>query len=326
VISKEEKISHLKKLYQEIVMGFSESEYLGKPIFIKHFSELENAVFNSERLKCQEIAIQKGLEPKEDKLIFLTKQGLWTREKEDEIIRLEKEISNLDLVLKNLFLRRQISEAKDKINKCKEKLSVIQKEKQELLGFCVEDFVEKKINETIILNSFYKDSSLKEKLFSDEEFDLLTEEEMYDLIRKLNEFYKKFHHEEIKRICACSFLIHLFSLCDDSAFYFYGKYIVNLSILQVNLFSQAKYFKSLMEIQKSSPPEDVVEDPDKMIEWYDTLGKSNLEGRNSEASGVGYAKASRAELEAIAGGKGVTLTEMAGKKGGLTKQDFISMS
>jgi hypothetical protein len=326
VTSNEEKVSHLKKLYQEIVMGFSESEHSGRPIFIKHFSELENAVFNSERQKYQDAALQKGLEPREDKLIFLTRQGLWSREKDDEILRLEKEISNLDLILKTLFLKRQISETKDKISKCREKLLEIQLEKQEIVGLCVEDFVEKKINETIILNSFYKDSALKDRLFSDDEFDTLSEIELSDLIRKLSAFYKRFQYEEIKKICACSFLIHLFGLSDGSAFYFYGRHVVNLSILQVNMFSQAKYFKSLMEMQKSSPPEDVVEDPDKMIEWYDTLGKPGIEGRDSEASGVGYSKASRSELEALAGGRGVTLAELAGKKGGLTKQDFINMS
>ena len=37
-----EKISFYKGLYKEIAVGFSEDKFLEKPIFIKHFTELEN--------------------------------------------------------------------------------------------------------------------------------------------------------------------------------------------------------------------------------------------------------------------------------------------
>jgi len=98
--------------------------------------------------------------------------------------------------------------------------------------------------------------------------------------------------------------------------------------LQVNLFSQARYFKSLMENQaQSNPPSDVTSDPDKMVEWYESVENSTALGNKvGQSSGVGYVGATREELEKMAGGKAVTLNELAAKKGGnLTKEDFIKM-
>ena len=64
-----------------------------------------------------------------------------------------------------------------------------------------------------------------------------------------------------------------------------------------------------------------------MIEWYESIENSvMLGGKGEQSSGVGYVGASREELEKMAGGKAVTLNELAAKKGGkLTKEDFIEM-
>lgn len=122
--------------------------------------------------------------------------------------------------------------------------------------------------------------------------------------------------------------MNLFSLCDNNPFNFFGKYVKDLTILQVNLFSQARYFKSLIESQAdSNPPPDVTHDPDKMVEWYECIESSGKSERVSgNSSGVGYVGASRKELEKMVGGKAMTLNEIAAKKGGnLTKDDFIKM-
>ena len=62
------KVNYLKKLYKEIVLGFSVSEYSGKPIFIKHFSELDNGEQEACRIKYEELAANKGLQTREDKM------------------------------------------------------------------------------------------------------------------------------------------------------------------------------------------------------------------------------------------------------------------
>lgn len=301
---------------------------MDKPIFIKHFTELENGDLDKHRRSYYQEALDKGLNLKEEKLTFLIRNQLWSNEKEKEIVQLSKQVSDTEMLVKNLIIKKQINDAKNKIKTLKKQLSELEDEKEELLGFCVEDYSGKKLNELIIYLSFYKDKDLKERFFLEEEFDLLSERELGNLVQILSSFYDKFNHEKIKRICACPFFMGLFNLCNDNSFNFFGKYVKDLTILQVNLFSQGKYFKSLMENQaQSNPPSDVTSDPDKMIEWYESVENSiSASNAGSKSSGVGYVGATREELEKMVGGKAMTLNEIAAKKGGkLTKEDFIEM-
>jgi len=321
------KISLLKNLYGEICLGFSEFEYSGKPIFIKHFTEIENGILSKKKEIFEKDAVAKGLDYKEDKLIFLIKEKLWDREKEVELENLKKQSSDLNLVLKNLIINKQITETKRKIKDCEKRISEIQKEKTITLGFCVEDYIEKHFNESFIYEAFYKNKNLSEKFFTREEFDNLEDSSLSDLIVLLNSFYEKLSLSQVKKVAACPFLMNLFYLCEDNAFYFYGKYVKDLTVFQANLFSQCKYFKSLMQNKaQSSPPEDVAEDPEKMIDWYEMVAASSDSNKNEEMLGVSYVGASKEELKKMAGGNAIDMAEMARKSGNkLTKEDFIKM-
>ena len=321
------KINLLKSLYGEICLGFSEFDHSGKPIFIKHFTEIENGMLNKKREAFTIEALEKGLEQREDKLIFLMREKLWDREKEVEIESLKKQVSDANLILQNLIIKKQINETKNKIKSRETKISELEKEKASLLGFCAEDYVEKSFNELFMFEAFFKSEDLKNKYFTREEFDNLDESELMELIKALNLFYQKFSLKEIKRLAACSFLMSLFHLCNDNAYYFYGKYVKDLTVFQANLFSQSKYFKSLIQNKaQSNPPEDVSEDPDKMIEWYEMIISSDIGAADDQALGVGHIGATTEELQKMAGGGASTLAEIAKKKGNkLTREDFLKM-
>ena len=321
------KINLLKSLYGEICLGFSEFDHSGKPIFIKHFTEIENGMLNKKREAFTIEALEKGLEQREDKLIFLMREKLWDREKEVEIESLKKQVSDANLILQNLIIKKQINETKNKIKSLETKISELEKEKASLLGFCVEDYVEKSFNELFMFEAFFKSEDLKNKYFTREEFDNLDESELMELIKALNLFYQKFSLKEIKRLAACSFLMSLFHLCNDNAYYFYGKYVKDLTVFQANLFSQSKYFKSLIQNKaQSNPPEDVSEDPDKMIEWYEMIISSDIGAADDQALGVGHIGATTEELQKMAGGGASTLAEIAKKKvNKLTREDFLKM-
>ena len=323
----EQKISHFKKLYQEIVMGFSVSTYMEKPVFIKHFSEMDNGRQAGQSTVFFNTAKKIGLLEREDKLQLLLKQGFWSIASEAEISELEKSISNSEMLIKNLIIKKQIKEAKQKKAEVESKLKELVDEKEECVGFCVENFVSQKTNELIIFNSFFKNKQLSQPLFSEEEFDNLSQSDISSLIKILNDFYAEFSHNQMKRICACSFFINLFSLSSKDVSSFFGTHVTNLTILQVNLFSQGRYFKSLMEsrAENANPPSDVMGDPDKMIEWYDLLSTS-LPQDSSDGGGRTYIGASKEELQNMVGGGAISLEDFAKKKGGsLTTRDFLDM-
>lgn len=324
MVSLEEKIGHLRKLYKDIVLGFSAYNYAGKPIFIKHFSEIDNAEIEALRSAFASDAKSKGMQEREEKKRILISESLWTEDKEKRIEDLKKEISNLDLVGKNLIIKRQILQNKEKIKQTKTALQEMLKEKDEIFGFCLEDFVDKKVSEYMIFSSFYKDKQLTEKFFTEDEFDRMLEFEMSELISILNGFYVDFAQKQIKRICASPFFMSIFSLAEDNPYHFFGKPISQMTILQVNMFSQGRYFKNLIQShnEKAGPPSDVVEDPDKMLDWYDNITNTKA----IEADGVSYVGASKEELQKMAGGNAITVNEFASKKGNLmTTKDFIEM-
>ena len=324
----EQKINHFKKLYQEIVMGFSVSTYMEKPIFIKHFSEINNGRQAGESSVFFNTAKKIGLLEREDKLELLLKEGYRLKEDEIEIEKLKKEISDQESILKNLIIKRQIEEVKQKKAKAELKLSEMLNEKYEALGFCVEDFVSQKMNELVVFNSFFKDEQLSQPLVSQEDFDNLSQSDISSLIKILNDFYAEFSHNQIKRICACSFFINLFSLSSEHVSHFFGTHATNLTILQVNLFCQGRYFKSLIESRKENvtAPSDVTSDPDKMIEWYDSLSSDLSKVSSSDSDGISYVGATEEELKKMAGSSAISISDFAKKKGGsLTMQDFLEM-
>lgn len=324
----EQKISHFKKLYQEIVMGFSVSIYMEKPIFIKHFSEMDNGKQAGQSAVFFNAAKKIGLLEREDKLQLLLKEGFWSIRNETEIEQLQKNISDFEMLIKNLIIKKQIGEAKQKKAEVELKLKELIDEKEECVGFCVEDFVSQKMNELIIFNSFFKNQGLSQQLFSEEEFDNLSQSDISSLVKILNNFYTEFSHNQIKRICACCFFINLFSLSSESVSSFFGTHVTNLTILQINLFSQGRYFKSLIESRKENvtPPSDIVSDPDKMIEWYDSLSTSSIQDHPDKEGGTTYVGATKEELQSMVGGGGISLEDFAKKKGGsLTMRDFLEM-
>ena len=324
-----DKVSFLKVLYQEICLGFSEFSYSGKPIFIKHFTEIEYGELNKHKQKYAVEAVREGLSSRDDKLALLIQEGAWEESREEQIDKYKREVSDLDLVLRNLVIKSQIAKTTDNIRKAKDKLKVAVGEKMNALGYCVEDYVDKKYNEDFIYYSFYKNKDLDEKFFSEGEFYELDDCDLQGLIRLLNEFYERFSTIQVKRITACSFLMNIYHLSSDNPYYFYGKFVKDLTTFQANLFSQVKYFKNLVSSRaESSPPEDVAEDPDKMIEWYDSISKVSANNVDEEdgALGVGHAGANYQELQKMAGGSAKSLADVAVKKGGkLSKEDFMRM-
>ena len=70
------------------------------------------------------------------------------------------------------------------------------------------------------------------------------------------------------------------------------------------------------------PPSDVMDDPDKMIEWYDQMSAVP----KGQSDGVSYFGATKAELQEMAGGKAIDVQDFAKKKNNsMNTKDFIEM-
>lgn len=272
------------KLYRDIAFGYS--RVLDKdetPVFIKHLKELEKEYSYQKHQINIEVAEKKGLKREEEAIKFLAEQDIWLDSDEKRIEDIKDELSGLEATLSKLIIKKQKEGIKPKITNLRVELLDLSQRRSEALGLTAEGFANKKQTEDTILLTFFKNEDLSEALYSKEEFDLLSDLRVNELTRLYFEtIFDNFNPNNIKRISICPFYMSLFNVCNDNIYNFYGKSVMQLTHLQVAVFTMAKYYKKLMENCKAAP-EDYHKSPESLIEWYE--GQNSL--RNVESGKQG---------------------------------------
>jgi hypothetical protein len=221
------------------------------------------------------------------------------------------------------------------INEENIKLFGLISERKELLGFTVEDYANKKINEYFMFNSLFKDKDLKYKFFSEEEFDELENKDLSEILEIYNNINKNYIDKNLKKIALSSYYLSLFNLSDDNPYYMYGKPIIYLTFYQMEIFGYARYFKNALSQAKHSPPDEYYEDPDQLIEWLESsknveevLNKNESNQKKTEgAIATSIVGANKEDLAKIGKDENrVSLHKEAQKKGGtLNMEDLMKM-
>lgn len=321
----------LKLLYYDILNGHSFYEDDKVSFYIKHFCLKDLNIINKREIEIENKAKKLGLLDEETQLKNLIEKDSWSQEKENEINEIKDFIKTLKLTKSKLVISREIDQLSSEIKDNENKLNKILKERQEVLGTTLESYTNKKISEYYVYTSLYKDENLNNRFLNLKEFEELEYEELYELYAKYNIGLSKLIEKNIKKVSLSGFFLNSFYLCDDDPYVFFGKPIINLTFVQNELFSSAKYFKSILTNSTTRPPDDVMNDPDALIDWYEgsknastTITKAN----DKETLGASLVGASSKDLKKIGleNEKGISLTEEAKKKGGsLSFQDFIKL-
>ena len=171
-----EELSTLRYLYKDVINGYSKVDE--ENIYIRHLRETDIGHIEERKAKLTEEAKQKGLEDEDEKIKLLISQDLWTQVKEDDIEKLKKEIGHLRESKRKLILGRQIKQF-NKIIERKEKLfSDLYKERTGEVGFTAEQYADKKVNEEIVKDTFFKSQELGDPFFSEEKFEEMTSREL----------------------------------------------------------------------------------------------------------------------------------------------------
>ena len=109
---------------------------------------------------------------------------------------------------------------------------------------------------------------------------------------------------------------------------------IDISEYQIELFGSGRYFKSLMEQSDANVPEEIKDNPEKIIEWFDStksakevLDKSRNAGQDGSATTlVGATKQDLERLGLSSPEETVNLAQKAAEKGGkLTMQDMMKI-
>lgn len=321
-----------KKLYRDIIFGFSEKRFESskKKVYLKHPSETDSGESDKKHDDYFFLAQEKGLKSEEEALKFIIKQGLWSTEKEEELEDYKEKLKTLQLTKDKLIIKKQVDSLMEDIKPLEDKVFLINHERTEHIGLTAETFASKKVNEYTIQQSFFSDRDLTKPFFSEEEFDLLEQEEVSDCLTLYAEMYEDFSGDQMKLIAISPFFMNNFYLCGENAADFFRKPIVELTNFQTSLLSSGRYYKSLISNSKSAP-EEYYETPKKLTEWYHLQDKTQAVKDSMESKGDAGGKsivgANRKELEALESeGEGVIdLNAIAQEKGTLDFDEILKL-
>ena len=325
----------LRILFVDILKGYTIAYYKNNKLYFKHNTSIDSGDIDHIKQEFMQKAKKNGLPTEQQKEEYIIKENLWSIEKNEEIKKIKSYISGLKQTKSKLFRNDDIAQINKQINEENIKLFTLIAERKDLLGFTVEDYANKKVNEYYMFNSLFKDKDLKNKFFSEQEFDELENRDLSEILDIYNNMNKNYVDKNLKKIALSSYYLSLFNLSDDNPYYMYGKPIVYLTFYQMEVFGYARYFKNALSEAKHKPPDEYYEDPDKLIDWLESsknveevLSKNENNQKKTEgAIATSIVGAKKEDLAKIGKDEnGISLHKEALKKGGtLTMEDLMKM-
>lgn len=286
-----------RKLYSEILSGYSTVKLSDKTFYIKHSNDILASKADYSYEYYFQYCLDKGILPKEEKIKFLIESDLWSEQDEKKIEKLEAEIERYEVTLSKIVIKAQKNLIINKLEKSKEELEKILKDRSELLGETCESYASKKSNEALLKYIFFKDEALTVPAYTDEEFEELEYPEVNALFFLMVKSLENFTNENFKIISLMPFFLNTFFISGENPFFFYGKPTIELSSYQLDLYSIGLSVKNNLS-EKNPIPLDVVKNPDRALSWFNISSSKvskDIEGKDG-ASLVG---ASLEEMKAI---------------------------
>jgi hypothetical protein len=330
-------VKNLKLIYHDIINGFTKltSEHHGE-IFYKHLTIEDSASIEDTGDVYTEKATKIGLPTEKQQIKILDEQGIWTDKEELELHNLRILVEGLKTSRRKVFLQKDIAAIEKEAENSVLELKKLEGIKQESLSLTVEKYAQKKSSEYYIQNVLFKDSKFETPVITQDAFDELSEIDLGKIYETYVQISQMFEDTILKRIALAPFFLSIFYICDDNPMILFGKPVIKLTYNQTNLFTYARYYKHMLSEAKVKPPQELYEDPEKLVDWLESAkeGQKVLEKampEDGQAGGTSIVGATKEDLQKMgidsSSTRGsVNLSKEAAKKGGtLEMEDFIRL-
>lgn len=261
---------NLRKIYRDILLGYSEGLFDSKLAYIKHFNALDQGDVDVKYLELYKEA-SKVLETETDKLEELAKAGEWTTADENWIVNHRIYLENLYKTRDHPLNAQTRGETIKIIETAEKEVNDRLNKKSKLLGVTAESWAARRVNEFYIYLSLYSDSSLSNYLFTEDEYNNLDDNDLEKIVLFYNDIMVPMN-KAVKKIAISPSFQSSFSLCEDNISDFYGLPISRLTFYQVELAIYGRYFKNILS--EPNIPFNVRNDPDLLINWHN--GDKNI--------------------------------------------------
>jgi hypothetical protein len=312
-----------KLAYRDILAGYSTSEYLREPIYLKHISV--NIDLDSECSYIEEFdrAKNMGLPTESDRLQSLEESEEWTKKDESTLISDRNFLENLHKTHSKLIIDAQKAQVKKTIQDTEEKIKKASERRSLLIGSTCETFANKKKSDWLIKKSVFKDKGLSIPLLSDEE-------DWDDATFRSAEFLfyldsVRFSEKILKDISVSPYFYNYFVLTDkENCYKMFADKPTDITLYQQRILTMARRIRSIFE--NFDVPDEKSTKYDDIVDFYEfTVNKKSKGPKDS--NGYSIVGASKQELEKLGLGKtALTPLQLLQKKGKtrLTKEDFAT--
>lgn len=318
-----------RKAFRDIVKGFSPAEVGGKTVYIKHLTPHDQVELEDVENHYFSVAESRGLPTEEEMLAFLKQEGDWTADDELEIKKLENFIESLRKSKSNLVLKSAQEQQSGLIEKESGKLNKKLNQKKDLLGSTCEEYGRNRAHDFYILKSFYRDMKIKKPLYSEDQYNELTQPQVSELVGVYNNVFRSFTEESVQEMVLEDFYQPYLNFGDDSM-QFYGKAFCELTYNQVRMIVYTRIFKNIFE-NNPNIPESIRTNAAALLDYgsISDAEKEKVQSKFDESAGSTIVGASQEDYEylGVKQSGGVSLHEEAKKKGGsLSMQDMMKLS
>ena len=324
--------STLKRILRDVTQGFSVAYFENKRIYVKHLGLIDQIDIDDYRLEHLQKAKDRGIPSEAENLELLIEEEEWS-EKEEKDIEDQKEF--IDRLIENksgLYLQSQIDNQEKEIESTRKKLQEKLTIRQALLGSTCEEYADKRCLDLYIIKSFFRDEAFSRPVFTEKQFDDLTQSSLSSITDIYNKIFGTFTEENFQKLVIEDFYNVYLNAC-EKPIDFFGIATLQLTHYQLKLYSYTALFKSIFNSGEEVPFA-IRKDPQKLLDWArNPKGRERAREVMEKASegGAGLFGASKADLEGIgvetSGAGTVSLEEAAKKKGGtLDMQDLMKLS
>jgi len=262
----------IRKAYSEIVAGYTVSKYKGEYIFVKHFSPIDLLEFDYKYELALSEAIKRGIPTEEESLKLLCRDGLWGKDKEEEIKNTKEMITILDSNKRKHFAPKEIASFNQQIKDNEKYLIKLLTERAYKIGGTAETFARKRVDTDQVFHSFFKDAELKELLFKSKDIDELDNEDTQGILRLYERALESISHKMVRLAALSNDFQAIYSMAEN-IYEFYGKPVSKLTKSQVDLARYGTFYKNILS-DEVKPPQEVINEPDDLEDWYN--GRMNL--------------------------------------------------
>jgi hypothetical protein len=300
--------------------------------YAKHFSLADQIHLDQKYEEFFSKAQAGEIPTKQEALQRMYDNGLWTEENEKWVAAQKEFIKNLEQTKLKLTMSAQIASVQKSIDGVEGKLKKQQEKRAKHIGTTCESYANVQMNSYTMIYCLFSDAECSEPLFSKEDQDYLSHEDIGLIVMSYNQGMKNLDISAVKELSVSPFFTSYFSLIEESPADFFGRPVHQLSFYQLNLLSYARVLRSI--IKNTAPPKQYHRDPDKLFEWAEKGDKARklMEKAGNEDKAFSMVGAKKEDYEqAGVERQGKDIFDLAkskkGKKSGtLSIMDFLDES